>query len=240
MKIHENIEIYNDDCMDVMAELKERGLQGKIDAVITDPPYNLSKKNNFHTMKGRQGIDFGKWDKTFDQTSWLIPAIELLKPGGAMIIFNSWENLGIISDALKSRGMLVKGLITWIKSSPMPKNKTRLYVNNKERAIWATKGKGWTFNPQKATYETGDFVHTAPRGKSRIHPTQKPVGLMEDIIKIHTNPKDVIFDPFMGSASTLVAAYNLDRYCIASDNDVEYEYFEKAKNRLINLDLTNK
>jgi DNA modification methylase len=49
--------IYNSDCIEQMQNLIEKGIQ--VDAVITDPPYNISKKNNFHTLKGRKGIDFG-------------------------------------------------------------------------------------------------------------------------------------------------------------------------------------
>jgi DNA modification methylase len=49
--------IYNSDCIEQIQNLIEKGIQ--VDAVITDPPYNISKKNNFHTLKGRKGIDFG-------------------------------------------------------------------------------------------------------------------------------------------------------------------------------------
>ncbi|MBU4692706.1 hypothetical protein KQ876_00595 [Mycoplasma sp. CSL7491-lung] len=49
-----------------------------IDAVITDPPYNISRKNNFKTI-GRSGIDFGEWDYSFNQTDWIIQVAPYIK-----------------------------------------------------------------------------------------------------------------------------------------------------------------
>lgn len=68
--------LYKGDCLNVLGGLKTLGV--KFDAIITDPPYNISRDNNFHTM-GRAGIDFGEWDKDFDLTSWIKPCEPLLK-----------------------------------------------------------------------------------------------------------------------------------------------------------------
>ncbi|GFK30716.1 hypothetical protein ScFU149_08330 [Streptococcus canis] len=86
------MEIKCGNCLELLAELTD----GSIDMVITDPPYNISVKNNFATM-GRKGIDFGDWDKGFDLLSWIdIASLKLTKNGG-MVIFNSWKNLGDIA-----------------------------------------------------------------------------------------------------------------------------------------------
>ena len=70
-----SFKLYNDDCLKVMDKLIEQGV--KVDAIITDPPYNIARENNFHTMKNkygkqahRKGIDFGEWDKGFDLFSY--------------------------------------------------------------------------------------------------------------------------------------------------------------------------
>ena len=55
-----------------MQLLHQQGEDVKVDAIVTDPPYGISRKNNFHTMGNRQGVDF--WDKDFNPTSWLKPA----------------------------------------------------------------------------------------------------------------------------------------------------------------------
>ena len=71
--------LYKGDCLEVMDKL----IEGKIifDIIITDPPYNISRDNNFKTM-GRAGIDFGEWDKGFDLTGWIKYCNPLLKKGG--------------------------------------------------------------------------------------------------------------------------------------------------------------
>ena len=62
--------MHNENCITGMTKIKD----GSIDAIICDPPYNISKENNFKTM-GLAGIDFGVWDKDFDLTSWLDVAL---------------------------------------------------------------------------------------------------------------------------------------------------------------------
>lgn len=184
-------------------------------------------------MKGRQGIDFGEWDKNFNLTSWIKPAIELLKPSGNIIIFNAWRNMGEISEELERNGCIVKEMIQWQKSNPMPRNRDRLYVTSCEFAIWATKGKGWTFNRQRSNFENTIFTYPIVNGKNRLHPTQKPVTLIEDLIKIHSNEGDIVLDPFMGSGTTAEAAINTGRKYIGFE--VDENYFKSACDRLKNI-----
>lgn len=80
-------EIYHQDCIPGI-----ESWDGQADLILTDPPYNISVKNNFHTI-GRHGIDFGKWDKGFDLTGWIPVAIDHLKAGGSIVIFNDWKNM---------------------------------------------------------------------------------------------------------------------------------------------------
>ena len=69
------------------------------------------------------------------------------------------------------------------------------------------------------------------QGKERTkHPTQKPLGILKHIIEIASNPGDLIFDPFMGSGSTGVAAKLSDRNFIGFE--LEHEYYELSKNRI--------
>ncbi|MGO5272663.1 DNA methyltransferase, partial [Collinsella sp. LCP21S3_C3] len=117
-----------------------------IDAIITDPPYNISRDNNFQSM-GRGGIDFGEWDKEFDLSSWIELATPKLKKGGNILIFNAWKNLGEIAATLESLGFEVKDMIRWEKSNPMPRNRDRRFIVDYEVAVWAVKkGAKWTFN----------------------------------------------------------------------------------------------
>lgn len=218
--------IYNEDCLDGIKKLENES----VDCIITDPPYNLSKKNNFHTMKGRHGIDFGEWDKEFDLICWLETALPKVKTGGNIIIFNDWKNMTKFVDFFNQNDCLVKEMIQWRKTNPMPRNRDRLYVTSCEFAIWATKGKGWTFNRQVDTYENTVFTYPLVSSKERIHPTQKPVELISDLIKIHTNENDLVLDPFMGSNTTAIACMNTNRNFIGFEKD--FEIYNTGQNRL--------
>lgn len=78
----------------------------------------------------------------------------------------------------------------------------------------------------KAVFKSG----IVPGGKNRLHPTQKHLGVLEEIIKIHTNNDNTIFDPFSGSAKTGLAALKLGRKFIGCE--VDENYFSKAQKRL--------
>ena len=206
------------------------------DHIITDPPYNISKDNNFSTMTSskRQGVDFGQWDKEFDLVSWIGPAAKLLKPGGTFMVFNSYRNFSPIIEALEFSGLQVKDVIRWVKSNPMPRNITRRYVQDTEYAIWAVRpGQPWVFNrPPGEKILRAQFNSSTVSGHERTaHPTQKSLKVLKEIIAIHTNKGDSIFDPFMGSGTTGVAAIEMGR--TFGGVELERKYFEIAKERLM-------
>ena len=219
--------IYNIDCIDLIEQMKKENF--KVDLILTDPPYNISRKNNFKTI-GRSGIDFGDWDKNFDQLKWLNGISEILNKNGSILIFNDWKNMGIIAQKLEYEGFEIKDLIRWIKPAPMPRNILRRYVTDYEFIIWAVKkGAKWVFNNNKNNYLRPEFVFSSPSVK-RIHPTEKPEKLINDLLKIHSNQGDIIFDPFSGSGTISIVADKLDRYFIASELDKTY--YEKSIKRL--------
>ena len=202
-KYMENLElnkIYNGDCLEGMKRIPDES----VNLLLTDPPYNVSMRSGFHSM-GRTGVDFGEWDKGFNQEEWLVVALDKVKKGGSVVIFNDWKNIGVMKNILESKGFVLKELLQWKKSNPMPRNRERLYVTSCEFAIWAVKGKGWTFNRQRNTYENGIFEYPLVSHSKRIHPTQKHEDLISDLLKIHSNPNDLVLDPFMGSGTTAVA-----------------------------------
>lgn len=235
VKIDDKRSIINGDTTEILKHFPDES----IDLILTDPPYNISKDNNFTSM-GRSGIDFGEWDKGFDQFGWIKDAKRVLKKGGSIVQFNSWKNLGPISDYYDSiGGLTAKDIIRWIKNNPMPRNRDRRYISDYEFAIWCTKDGGkWVFNRQDENYERPEFTYPVVNGgANRIHPTQKPVELMEDLIKIHSNENDLILDPFMGSGSTGIACMNLNRRFIGIELDESY--FSKSKDRLEHWDAKN-
>lgn len=205
-----------------------------INHIITDPPYNISKENNFNTMNSpRTGVDFGEWDKDFDLFSWIKDYVSILDKNGSIIIFCSYLYISYLIDELENNGIDVKDILVWKKSNPMPRNINRRYVQDMEFAIWGVKkGAKWIFNkPDDVPYLRSVFETSTVSGKEKNgHPTQKSIKLMEDIISIHTNPGDLILDPFMGSGTTGAAAINLGRKFVGVEREIEF--FNISKDRL--------
>lgn len=221
----EKIQLYNGDCLEEMKNIPD----GSIDLVLTDPPYNIARDNNFHTM-GRAGIDFGEWDKEADIFSYIKECYRVLKKGGSFVVFNGWKNLGDIAKESEKCGFETKDMLRLEKTNPMPRNRDRRYITDFECAIWFVKPKAkWTFNRQDDKYQRPKFVKPVEKG---YHPTQKNLSLMEDLLLIHSNSGDTVCDPFMGSGTTGVACKNLNRNFIGIELDKEY--FEIAKERITN------
>lgn len=233
-----NYRIYNRDAYNLIEELLSKEI--KVDHIITDPPYNISKDNNFSTMKSarRQGVDFGNWDKKFDLFSWIESYSKLLSKNGSFIVFCSYRYISFIIEVMEKNNLIVKDVLKWVKTNPMPRNINRRYVQDTEYAVWAVKkGAKWIFNkPEDIAYLRGEFKTSTVLGKERTaHPTQKSLKLMKEIINIHTNENDIILDPFMGSGTTGLAAVQLNRKFIGVE--IDDEYFNIAAHRLGNKDF---
>lgn len=177
---------------------------------------------------GRAGIDFGEWDKNFDLFSYIVEVSRILHKDGSFVVFNDWKNLGDISRFAEKHGFDTKDMLRLEKSNPMPRNRDRRYITDYECAIWFTKSGGkWTFNRQDEKYQRPKFVASIEKG---LHPTQKNLNLMEQLILIHSNEDDWVMDQFMGSGTTGVACINTSRNFIGIEQDEKY--FNIAKQRL--------
>jgi len=211
------------DCLERMKEIPD----GSVDLVLTDPPYNIARDNNFSTM-GRAGIDFGEWDKGADLFSYIDEVYRVLNKNGSFIVFNDWKNLGDIVKYAEKLGFVTKDMLRLEKTNPMPRNRDRRYITDYECAIWFTMPKAkWVFNRQDESYQRPKFVHSVEKG---LHPTQKNLKLMEELVKIHSNVGMTVVDPFSGSFTTGVACANLGRVFIGIE--VGGDYFDTGVQRM--------
>jgi site-specific DNA-methyltransferase (adenine-specific) len=112
----------------------------------------------------------------------------------------------------------------WRKTNPAPTNGQHLWLSSFENCIFAKRRKT-KFN-QSCKSSVWDF----PSGKSKVHPTQKPLGLFEYLIESSSDEGDIIFDPCMGSGTTGVACANLGRKFIGIELD--QDYFDIARERI--------
>ena len=229
----DNYKLMFGDCLERMKEIPD----GSVDLVLTDPPYNIARKNNFSTM-GRSGIDFGEWDKGFDLFSYMNEIPRICKKDSKIVIFNDWKNLGDIARHGESIGLVVKDMLRWEKTNPMPRNRDRRFITDYECAVWFTMPKAkWVFNRQSSTYDRCKFVGSIVSGNEKTcHTTQKPVWLMESLIHTLSNENQLVLDMFMGSGSTGVACLNTNRKFIGIE--MEGNYYEIACDRLNNSQTT--
>jgi len=209
---------------------------GSIDLILTDPPYNLSGYSTGNIeLSWHKTInnDLADWDKTsFEPAQWVQDFKRILKPTGNIFAFTSYNLMGKWHGAFDHEFNTFQFMV-WHKTNPVPKIYKAGFLNSCELivCIW-NKGHVWNFTNQR---EMHNFIETpicmAPeRLKNPFHPTQKPIKVLEHIIRIATNPVNMVFDPFMGVGSTGVAALNLGRRFIGFE--LNPEYFAAAEQRL--------
>ena len=206
-----------------------------VDLILTDPPYAISKRGNFAKTKlaklGSYRTDFGAWDhEEIDLDALAQGCFQALRQGGTAIIFYDIWKMSYLHDALVAAGFVMPRLVEWVKSNPVPINSRSFYLaNSREMAIAVVKGGKPTFH---AVHHTGRYRHPIPQyGDERIHTTQKSDALFEALIRQHTNPGDLVADPFVGGGTTLVASEKLGRRCIAGDTD--RDAIAKVQQRLL-------
>jgi len=219
-----------------------------VDLVLTDPPYIISRKSGMDSYKkslenggkvdekfGKKfavATDFGEWDKNYtieDLEHSINEFYRILRPGGSCIIFFDLWKLETLKNLLSKFSK--HRFVEWIKTNPMPINQYATYLSNaREIAISCVKGGKATFNSK---YDNGLYEYPIYSGKDRFHPTQKSLGLFEELIEKHSNKGDIVVDPYGGSATTALAAKNTNRlYLCCEPSD---EYFQKGYNRVNNL-----
>lgn len=202
------------DCMDGFKKIPDNS----VNLLLADPPYGISRTLNCKGQKlgstAKLDFDFGKWDKSsFD---WCHEALH--KTSGWALIFCSKKDIGTYWEILEKYDFVAIDAIVWQKPDPLPLNAKTKFLNAWEAAI-VGKRNGGHFGGF-CTHNI--FKYQAPKGKSRIHPTQKPLKLILELIELLTKENDVVLDPFIGSGTTAVAAKLSNRNFIGFEIDKKY------------------
>lgn len=240
--------IYKGDTIAVMDELY--ATHGAcVDLVFADPPYNLVKAYEGY----KDDLADAKYITWCEE--WLLRCTRLLKPQGSLFILNlpKWSTHHavflnnhlffqnwIVWDALSDpRGLIMPAHYSLLHYTKHPTN----FVLNKQEEIEPTtrclrpkciKQRGGRAKRENLTTIWHD-VHRIKHKKDRdAHPCQLPEKLLERIIKLASNPQQLVFDPFMGTGTTAVVAKKLDRYYLGTELDDSY--VEIAKQRLEAVD----
>ncbi len=196
---------------------------GQIDLLLTDPPYGISKSYTCEKQvprrlrnNGRDFImpkgNFGDWDN-IDPTTWLNAILP--KVGGWAVSFCGHAQIGEYQRILYEHKFVAIGAMVWQKTNPVPFNHKYKPINAWE-AIVVGKRPGTKFN---GSVVHNVFTHKSPSPQIRIHPTQKPLALMERFIDLFTDPGDLVFDPFAGGATTLIAASRNGRDSVSYEKE---------------------
>lgn len=221
-------------CIEVIKEVKS----DSIDLILTDPPYNIGKYSTGNIKfdwRSDVNNDIAEWDwEEFEPNDIAKELVRILKPKGNLFIFCSYNLIGKWHEILDPLFDTFQFMI-WHKTNPTPKFYKNGFLNSCEMIIccW-NKGHQWNFSNQRDMHNF--FESSICMGKERLknpkHPTQKPVRLLEHIVKIASDENGIVFDPFMGVASTGIAALKNNRRF--SGIEIDEAFYNASVNRLVN------
>ncbi|MFV0262047.1 MAG: DNA-methyltransferase [Kluyvera sp.] len=214
-------------------------LTGPFDALITDPPYS---SGGLHAGS-RQAKPSGKYSTRIAYTDfsgdnrdarswafwsglWLAQGLRQVKSGGYVMIFTDWWQLPAQTDVLQAAGAIWRGIVPWDKTTSSRAPHTGYFRHQCEYVVWGSNG-----SLPKCAHggPFPGFVTQRVIPAEKWHMTGKPVPLM-DALMAPLVPDAHVLDPFMGSASTGLAA--LKRGGRFTGIELSPEHFDNACTRL--------
>lgn len=209
--------IFNEDCLEGIEKLADNS----IDLICTDPPYCIGTTSN--------GIKGSFFDNNLIAPFFKILFSQwrrVLKDGGHIYINTDWRTYPFLYPIVNSY-FIQRNLIVWKKGNTI--NAGNWYRFNHEFIIFATNGKSkreflaterdvWDFEPKEASVSC------------RAHQAQKPLELIEKMIKNSSKEGDVVLDCFTGSGTTAVACIKNNRHFVGFE--LVEKYYNIAKERI--------
>jgi DNA modification methylase len=248
-----NYKIIQGSCLDV---LRSKKISDSIDLTFLDPPFNQNKDYAYHNDK-LSLIDYWQMIKDVCQST-----LDITAKGGAIYFMQREKNTEDVLRCLRETGWTLQNLIIWKKKTSAVPVASK-FGKHYQILAYATKGeKARVFNrlrispplPQNYKYErengvyvtdvwddireltsgyfAGDEAIRSENGE-RFHKQQSPIALLLRIILSSTHPSDTVFDPFSGTGTSLVTAYQLKRHSIGIE--IDPKNVNLIKNRLEEL-----
>lgn len=210
--------LHKGDCIPLIENMPN----DSVDVTLTDIPYGeINRKDNGLRNLNKSNADI----TTFELDKFLNELYRITS--GTIIIFCGQHQLSEIKNFFQDKQDLHKGTvrqIIWKKTNPSPMNGKNIYLSGIENAIWFKK-RGATFNAN-----CKNTVFEYPCGRNKLHPTQKNLKLIEELIVDNSNEQDIIFDPCMGSGTTGIACINTNRRFLGVE--IDENYFDIAQQRI--------
>lgn len=213
--------IDNIDCLEGLAAVPDHS----VDAIITDPPYFLSM-GHAGSKTNAQASEMLNSNRCFDDLAIATPFYKqlfaeyarVLKPTGSFYFFTDWRGYAYYFPLINA-ALPVRNMIVWDKKS----GPGSFYSFAHELVIFGTylpktKGGVGTNVWREKAFNSGA---KKTNGK-KVHPSQKPVELIEKMIQDSTEPGDVVLDTFMGSGTTAVACLRTGRNFIGFELNEGY------------------
>ena len=234
-----NMKLIHGDCFNIIPDLKD-----KINLIVTDPPYWHTKSHRAKNQRERgYHIDskskfansglFRDGSELMNNFSDFNPAIAKKFLDIASERMQKIQIIAFCNETILPHYMLwaeeqklKTNILVWEKPISVI-NSNRFSMN--AEFIVRIYDSGCPLNKIEHTELYGRVKHDKPV-KSKMHPTEKPIDLIEGLIRLLTKKGELILDPFMGSGSTGVACINTGRKFIGIEK--EEKYFEIAKNRI--------
>lgn len=212
------------------------------DAIIADPPYSSGGftrgdrtadpatkyvENSADMIRASfagDNRDARAW--LYWMALWLSEAHRIVKPGGYCLTFCDWRQIGLAIDSIQAGGWIYRGLVVWNKGGSARAPNTAYFRHQCEFVVWGTKG------PTLADNHDGPWpgcYSLRIRPGEKQHITAKPIDLMRDLLRC-VPAGGLVVDPFMGSASTGVAALQTNRRFVGIE--IDKTYFDIACRRL--------
>lgn len=204
------------DCRDVLP-----GLEGVADLLVCDVAYRLTAGGNAKQVMGGMFAqdNYDNKGKLMQVPKWHElggPFLRACKPNADAYIMTNDKNLFEAHGAFIGAGWKFHNLLVWDK---IRATRNRWYMKNLEFTLYWFKGKA---DPKGINDCGSKQLFSLNAKKETTHPTEKPVALMDHYIRNSSNQGDVVLDPMMGSAATVVAALQAGRRGIGIEIDPEH------------------